>query len=54
MDLLPEGVAEGDFGERRATAGIMDDISDDSLQVAISLAKVETTKASGPLSVVSV
>jgi hypothetical protein len=54
MDLLPEGVAEGDFGERRATARIMDDISNDSLQVAISLAKVETAKACRPFAVVSV
>lgn len=52
--LVAEGVAEGDAGEGSAAAGVVDDLGDDALEVAIALAEVEGAKAGGALAVVGV
>lgn len=52
--LEAEGVAEGDASERRTTPRVVDDLSDDSLEVAVALAEVEGTEASRALPVVGV
>lgn len=52
--LEAEGVAEGNAGERGATAGVVDDIGDDTLEVAVPLAEVEGAEACRPLAVVGV
>lgn len=52
--LVPEGVAEGHLGQRRATARVVDDVGDDALEVPIALAEVEGAEAGGALAVVGV
>lgn len=52
--LVPEWVAESDLGERRATAGVVDDVGDDALEVPVALAEVEGAEAGGALAVVGV
>jgi hypothetical protein len=38
-------MAEGDLGERRAVAGVADDVGDDALEVPVALAEVEGAEA---------
>ena len=52
--LVAERVAEGDAGKRRSTAGIVDDVGDDALEVAVPLAEIEAAEAGRPLAVVGV
>lgn len=52
--LVAEGVAEGDSGERRAAARVVDDVGDDAFEVAVALAEVEAAEAGGALAVVGV
>lgn len=52
--LVAEGMAEGDAGEGSATAGVVDDIGNDALEVAIALAEVEAAEASRALAMVRV
>lgn len=52
--LVPEGVAEGHLGERRATPRVVDDVGDDALEVPVALAEVERTEARRALAVVGV
>jgi hypothetical protein len=52
--LVPEGMAEGDLGERRAAAGVVDDVGDDALEVPVALAEVEGAEPGGALAVVGV
>ena len=52
--LVPEGVAEGDLGERRAAARVVDDVGDDALEVPVALAEVEGAEPGGALAVVGV
>jgi hypothetical protein len=39
--LVPEWMAEGDLGQRRAAARVVDDVGDHALQVPVALAEVE-------------
>lgn len=52
--LVPEGVTEADSGQRSSAARIVDDLGDDALEVAVSLAKVEGPEPGRTLAVVSV
>lgn len=52
--LVPERVAERHLGERRAAAGVVDDVGDDALEVAVALAEVEGAEPRGALAVVGV
>ena len=52
--LVPERVAEGDLGERRAAARVVDDVGDDALEVPVALAEVEGAEPGGALAVVGV
>ena len=52
--LVAERVAEGDLSERRATARIVDDVSDDTLQVAVALSEIQAPEAGRALAVVRV
>ncbi|MDG2870830.1 hypothetical protein P7M48_24410, partial [Vibrio parahaemolyticus] len=52
--LVSERVAEGDLGERRAAARVMDDVGDHALEVAVALAEVEAAEPRRTLAVVSV
>jgi hypothetical protein len=52
--LVAERVAEGDLGQRRAAAGVVDDVGDDALEVPVALAKVEGPEPGGALAVVGV
>lgn len=52
--LEPEGVAEGHPGKGCTTAGVVDDLCDHTLQVAVALAEVERPEASRTLPVVGV
>lgn len=52
--LVAEGMAEGDLGEGGAAAGVVDDVGDDALEVAVALAEVEAAEAGGALAVVGV
>ena len=52
--LESEGVAEGDAGEGSTAAGVVDDLGDDSLEVAVALAEIEGAEARRPLAVVGV
>jgi len=48
------GVSEDDLGEGSTTAGIVEDLSDDTLDVTILLSEVENSESSGSDSVVLV
>jgi hypothetical protein len=52
--LVPERVAEGDLGERRAAARVVDDVGNDALEVPVALAEVEGAEPGGALAVVGV
>lgn len=52
--LKPEGVAESEAGERRAAARIVDDLSHDTLEVAIALTEVKGPESRRTLAVVRV
>lgn len=52
--LESEGVAEGDASERSAAAGVVDDLGDDALEVAVALAEVEGAEAGRAFTVVGV
>jgi len=52
--LVPEGVAEGDLGERSAAARVVDDLGDDALEVAVSLSEIEAPEPRRALAVVGV
>jgi hypothetical protein len=52
--LVPEGVAEGDLGERRAATRVVDDVGDDALEIPVALAEVEGAEPGGALAVVGV
>jgi hypothetical protein len=52
--LVPEGMAEGDLGERRAATGVVDDVGDDALEVPVALAEVEGAEPGRALAVVGV
>jgi hypothetical protein len=52
--LVPEGVAEGDLGERGAAAGVVDHVGDYALEVPVALAEVEGAEPGGALAVVGV
>ena len=52
--LVPEGVAEADSGQRGSTTRVVDDLGDDSFQVAVALAEVEGAEAGRALAVVGV
>lgn len=47
-------MAEGDLGERRAAARVMDDVGDHALEVAVALPEVQAPEASRALAVVRV
>mmetsp|Transcript_1290 Transcript_1290/g.3303 ORF Transcript_1290/g.3303 Transcript_1290/m.3303 type:complete len:229 (+) Transcript_1290:285-971(+) len=47
--LVPDGVPEGDLGERRAAAWVVDDLVDHSLDVALLLRVVEAAELGGAL-----
>ena len=47
--LVAERVAEGDLGERRAAARVVDDVGDDALEVPVALAEVEGAEPGGAL-----
>ncbi|GMN32291.1 hypothetical protein TIFTF001_041708, partial [Ficus carica] len=51
---VAERVAEGDLGERSASAGVVDDVGDDALDVAVALAEVEGAESRRTLAVVGV
>lgn len=50
--LVAEGVAEGDPCERGTTTGIVDDLGDDALEIAVAFAEVETAEPGRTLAVV--
>ena len=52
--LVAEGVAECHLGERGAATGVVDDVGDDALEVAVALAEVEAAEPRRTLAVVSV
>ena len=52
--LEPERVAEGDPGQRGAPTRIMNNLSDDSLEVAVALAEVQAPEPGRTLAVVGV
>lgn len=54
LELVAERVAEGDLGERSAAAGVVDDVGDDPLDVAVALAEVEGAEPRRTLAVVGV
>lgn len=51
LELVAVGVAEGDLGEGRAAAGIVDDVRHHALDVAVALGGVKGTEARLALSV---
>lgn len=54
LKLVAERVAEGDLGERSAAAGVVEDVGDDALDVAVALAEVEGAEPRRTLAVVGV
>jgi len=54
VQLVLEGVSEDDLSEGSSTSGIVDDVLDDSFDVAVSLSKVQDSVVGGTLSVVVV
>lgn len=52
--LVAEGMAESDLRERGTSTGVVDDIGDHTLQVAVAFAKVEAAEPSRTLAVVGV
>ena len=52
--LVSEGVAEADSGKRGTATRVVDDLSDDALEVAVALAEVEAAEPGGALTVVGV
>ena len=52
--LVPKRMAEADAGQRGTATGIVDDLGDYTLEVAVALAEVEATEARRTLSVVGV
>lgn len=52
--LVPKRVTEGDLGKWSSTARIVNDIGDDTFEVTISLAEVQTSEPGWSLAVVRV
>jgi len=52
--LVAERVAEGDLGQRRAAARVVDDVGDHALEVPVALAEVEGPEPGRALAVVGV
>ena len=54
LDLVPVGIPEVSDGEGGTTAGVMDDVLDDSLDVAVPLGEVDGTESRLALPVLGV
>jgi len=52
--LEPERVSEGDAGQRGAPTRVVDDLGDDSLEIAVALAEVEAPEPRRTFAVVGV
>jgi len=54
LDLVSVGITEVDDSKRSATAGVVDDVTDDTLDVSVSLGIVHSSQAGLPLPVLGV
>ncbi|RDX67082.1 hypothetical protein CR513_54086, partial [Mucuna pruriens] len=52
--LVPEGVAEGDLGQRSTATGVVDDLGHHALQVPVPFTEVEAAEPRRTLAVVGV